>query len=294
MTDTSLSLRLKDHRPEPVEGALPNVDRWLAASAMQKAIRRNHTSEALLCAQLLVDVDPQRLWRRIAVTAMEDVGLGGFDAVADAILASRSKTWRAKHGGDLHVATFVVSGLCAAVKCRAADDLWGIAVSHPNFGEAREELACATEADLCECVVDATQPLPRRSLAALYIAGTNRWSAPDLPQRRGKLGILLEVFSHIGLPEYVCEVIKGGAAKEAGALPVNLGLLWLRLANSPTRSIRDECDGLVDLGMINGLSSEACDMHTRLGKRALAYFSKACEPVREYVAATCRSERYSG
>ncbi len=29
--------------------------------------------------------------------------------------------------------------------------------------------------------------------------------------------------------------------------------------------------------------SEAYDLHTQLGRRALAYFSKACEPVREYL-----------
>ena len=55
-------------------------------------------------------------------------------------------------------------------------------------------------------------------------------------------------------------------------------------AASPTRNIRDERAGLTHLGMVNGVASEAYDMHTRPGKRALAYFSKACEPVREYVS----------
>ncbi len=284
MTETSLSLRLKDHRPKPVEGALPDIDKWLAASAMQKAIRRNNEAEALRCARLLVDVDPQRLWRRTAVVAMEDVGVGDIDAVADAIYASRSKAWRDQNGGDLHVASYVVSNLAAAVKCRGADDLAAVAASHPDLQESRAELACATETALCECVVDATQPLTRRSLAALYIAGTDQWSAPDLPPRRGNLDVLLDVYRHVGLPEYVCETIKGGAAKERGALPCNLGLLWLQASNSRTRTIRDERDDLTHLGEVNGLSSEAYDMHTRLGKRALAYFSKACEPVREYLS----------
>ena len=53
-------------------------------------MRRNNVAEALRCAQLLVDADPQRLWRRIAVIAMEDIGNGDIEAVSDAIYASRS------------------------------------------------------------------------------------------------------------------------------------------------------------------------------------------------------------
>lgn len=100
-----------------------------------------------------------------------------------------------------------------------------MAAFHPAFQESRTELACATETALCDVVADATQPLARRSLAALYLAGTDRWSAPALPRRRGDLGALLDLYRHIGLPGYVREAIRGGAAKERGALPCNLGLL---------------------------------------------------------------------
>ena len=279
-----LPQRLASHQPEPAKGALPNIDKWLAASAMQKAIRRGNVTEALLCAQLLVDVDPQRLWRRITVTAMEDVGVGDLDAVVDTIFVARSKTWRDQHGGDLHAASFVVTNLCGAVKNRCTDDLGLVALFHPNYRESRAELACATEAALCDVVADTSQPLTRRSLAAMFLAGTNAWAAPELPRRRGDLGVLLDVFRHIGLPEFICEAIKGGAAKEKGALPCNLGLIWLLDAASPTRDIRDERTGLTHLGMINGLSSEAYDMHTRTGKRALADFCRACKPMREYLS----------
>ena len=178
MTEISLSLRLKDHRPEPVAGALPTVDGWLVSSALQKACRRNNVAEALRCVKVLVAADAPRLWRRVAVIAMEDIGNAGFDAIADAIFASRSKVWRDAHGGDLHVATYVVSGLCTAVKCRAADDLGLVAAFHSDFQESRAELACATDSTLCEVVADATQSLIRRSLAALFLSGTNAWSAP--------------------------------------------------------------------------------------------------------------------
>ena len=279
-----LPQRLASHQPEPATGTIPNVDRWVAASGLQKSIRRNNVKEALSCTRLLLDVDPQRFWRRIVVCAMEDVGVGDLDAVVDTIFVARSKTWRDQHGGDLHAASFVVTNLCGAVKNRCTDDLGLVALFHPNYRESRAELACATEAALCDVVADTSQPLTRRSLAAMFLAGTNAWAAPELPRRRGDLGVLLDVFRHIGLPEFICEAIKGGAAKEKGALPCNLGLIWLLDAASPTRDIRDERTGLTHLGMINGLSSEAYDMHTRTGKRALADFCRACKPMREYVS----------
>ncbi len=182
------------------------------------------------------------------------------------------------------MASYLVPRLCAAVKSRDTDDLGAVAVFHPELRKARAELACATEEGLCDVVADATQPLARRSLAALYLSGTDAWSMPELPRRRGDMGLLLDVYRHIGVPGYVCEIIEGGAKKERGALPVNLGLLWLRAAASPTRCVKDERAALTRLGEINGVSSEAYDMHTRDGKRALAYFCKACQPVREYLS----------
>ncbi len=108
-TEELLSIRLEIHTSGQCEGEPPNIDRWLAASALQKAVRRGNEEEALSCARLLSDVDPQRLWRRIAVIAMEDVGIGDIEATAQAIWASRSKTWRGKCGGEWHVASYVVS-----------------------------------------------------------------------------------------------------------------------------------------------------------------------------------------
>ncbi len=201
--EASLSLRLSDHRPAPGTGAVPNVDRWLAASALQQAVRRGHEGEALRCTRLLVDVDPQRYWRRLAVIAMEDVGVAGIDVVADVIIAARSKVWRDEHGGEWHVASYLVPRLCGAPKNRDTDDLGAITVFHPDFREARAELACATEEELCDVVADGTQPLARRSLAALFISGTDAWSMPELPRRRGDMGLLLDVYRNIGVPGYV-------------------------------------------------------------------------------------------
>jgi hypothetical protein len=54
---------------------------WIAMSALQKAIRRGHEDLAhRAAATLLVDA-PDRLWRRLAIIAFEDVGLANIDTV---------------------------------------------------------------------------------------------------------------------------------------------------------------------------------------------------------------------
>ncbi len=291
------SRRLEKHISSPPGGDLPNIDRWLAASALQKAVRRGNEEEALSCARLLSDVDPQRLWRRIAVIAMEDVGVGDVEATTQALWACRSKAWRGRHGGEWHVASCVVSALCRALKSRDTDDLSIVADRHPDFGEHRVELASAPTKVLRDVLADRGRPLPARALAALYLLGTSRYTAPFLPERPGDIRELLDVYQHLGVPEHVLGAVVAGAAKERGPLPVNLGLLWLHLTalRAGTRSPRcgagaADGDGTVSesrpvsLGRINGVSSEAYDMHTRTGKQALAYFSRACAPVREHLS----------
>ncbi len=281
--EEGLGQELAGHAPHSPESEPLTIDVRLASSALQKAIRRGNEAEALSCARLLADRDPQRLWRRLAVIAMEDVGVGDFDVVANTIFSSRSKVWRDKQGGDWHVASYLVPRLCAAPKNRGTDDLGLVAEFHPDFEDARAELACAPQASLCDRVADPSQPMAVRSLAALYLAGTDRWSVQALPHRHGHIRVLLELYGHVGVPDYVCEAIDGGAKKERGALPVNLGLMWLQAAASTSRHTRDERACLTHLGVIDGVSSEAYDMHTQLGRRALAYFSKVCEPIRDYL-----------
>ncbi|WP_026481067.1 hypothetical protein [Ahrensia sp. 13_GOM-1096m] len=54
------------------------VSEWLAMSALQKAIRRNEPEIALRAAVTLLELKPDRLWRRLAGTCFEDIGHGDF------------------------------------------------------------------------------------------------------------------------------------------------------------------------------------------------------------------------
>jgi hypothetical protein len=69
-----LHAAIKNFRPPPP--ASLDISPYLGASLLQKAIRRGRTETALQAAATLLEQSPERLWRRLACIAFEDVGLG--------------------------------------------------------------------------------------------------------------------------------------------------------------------------------------------------------------------------
>ena len=82
------------HNSAAVEPAVIPSDQspWLLAALLQKSIRRGRTDLALAAANGLLAYRPERLWRRLAVIAVEDVGLGNLDSVYLAVAAAAG--WR--------------------------------------------------------------------------------------------------------------------------------------------------------------------------------------------------------
>ncbi len=89
-----------------------NISPWLAMSLMQKAIRRRREDLALRAAATLLDVSPDRFWRRACVTAFEDIGVADFDTVAIVTAALKGKRWRDGIGGEWAVGSYLVRRLC--------------------------------------------------------------------------------------------------------------------------------------------------------------------------------------
>src|SRR5580658_9903748 len=112
--------------PRPMDASA-----WLAMSALQKAIRRGRVDLALSAAATLLRDAPDKLWRRIGCVAFEDVGVASLDAIGHATVALAGKQVRAALGGEWAVASCIVSELCRAPKCRAADDLLMASELHP-------------------------------------------------------------------------------------------------------------------------------------------------------------------
>jgi hypothetical protein len=185
-----------------------NASPWMAMSAMQKAIRRGREDLALRAAATLLRDAPEKLWRRIGCIAFEDVGVACLDAVGLATVALAGKQVRAALGGDWAVASCIVSELCQAAKCRAADDLLMACELHPAYAEARAELPYLATGDLI-AVATGQGSVKERALALWYALGTDRRRS-TLVSRRGEPRLVFDYLCEIGWPHSIVEVAREG------------------------------------------------------------------------------------
>ena len=121
--ETHLLAKLADELSSPPPPPPTNTsDRWLLASQLQKAIRRGHRAFAGEAAARLVELDPQYLWRRLRVIAVEDIGLANMPLVATT-LAIGGKRALQKRLGEYRVLHHIVAELCGSIKNRTACEL---------------------------------------------------------------------------------------------------------------------------------------------------------------------------
>jgi hypothetical protein len=232
---------------------------------MQKAIRRGRTELALGAAATLLQQSPERLWRRLACIAFEDVGLGDLRLVALVMAAMAGKRVRAPLGGEWGVASFLTSRMAGATKCRGADDLLLVAENHPAFESHRLELGFSTTQHLVQ-VVTSTEPLTVRALAAWFLLGTDRRPSPRLARRHGDLASLSAALGEI-LPPDLVEIAREGHRRSGEVLPIFTALLAPLLQGHQSTVQDDEIPAEVMIGPVPGW---AIDIYTRPGRAALA------------------------
>src|SRR5438046_1638011 len=116
-----------------VEKDALRCNRWIASSALQKAIRRCDTAIALRAAFALYREDRSATWRRLIAIAFEDVGPADLAVILETVAVATLPKWRAVIGQEA-VLRSTVSTLATAPKDRSADYLMWIAAEHPDQG----------------------------------------------------------------------------------------------------------------------------------------------------------------
>lgn len=265
-----------------------NISPWMAMSLMQKAIRRGREDLALLAATTLLGLSPDRFWRRTCITAFEDVGVADLDTVAIVTAAMKGKRWRAEFGGEWAIASYIITRMARAVKCRAADDLAFVTGYHPAFEKARLDLTFRPIPHLLDQIAG-RGALPERAIALWYAIGTHRCPSPELRERRGEPQSVFDALCERGYPETVVEVAREGLKKCGEILAPFLILLWREAQRSARHA---EPDDLPEEEMIGEVPGWAYDMHVREGNQAMARFLKTgCETARWIADRLPRSER---
>jgi hypothetical protein len=248
-------------------------------SALQKAIRRGQENLAQRAAATLLSVSPERLWRRCGAIAFEDVGVADLDTVSLVTAALAGKRFRAQLGGEWPVASFIVSKMVQAPKCRAADDLLLAAESHPAYEQARRELPSLTVQELTD-IATGSAPLLMRALALWYAVGTQRRPSSHLRLRKGDPAAAFDALYDLGIPTTVVEIAREGFRKVGEILSPFVALLSPMRQQATANTEDDESPPEI---MIGDVPSWAYDTYTREGRRALAVFLEGSSETARWV-----------
>lgn len=251
------------------------IDAWLAASLLQKAIRRGDREVAERAALTLYYWRGTATWRRLIIIASEDIGIASVDAVTRAVEAACDPALR-RRLGDFGVLLNIVRELAASPKDRSADLLASIVHHHPSLDKARAEIGAMSVSERIKLAANPSADFYCRAVAAWHGSGME-WG---LERRvgRGDVSALLSAYQVIGIPRDWLQAVLMAARRTREPLTVMLPLLWLEQSRTGNRVIRCPLPATREVG---GLSLYALDKHTRLGKAALQQFARENTQVRE-------------
>lgn len=262
---------LRDHHDSANDTAdLPpprpflHADVYVLASAVQKAIRRGDVEIARRAGHQLLAVDRSRLWRRLAVVALEDIGIADIEAVAELVaLASIPAARRLFPSESAALDHALVRG-CGAVKDRSGDHLCSILHREPVEPDAAKLLARASGDALLAVVASSRHPLTQRLRAVVLASGRSeeifRPGAPGL-------SAVFDTLHELGVPPLLLLACEVYAAHQRDELPVMVPLTaLLHLDTRPT--IHQHALPVPE--RIGELPDYVFDpVNTRLGRRAV-------------------------
>jgi hypothetical protein len=235
------------------------TDRWIARSALQKAVRRGEAETAERAVLTLAEYEPRSAWRALTIIAMEDVGVGGFDAVCETISLARSTTTRRGLGGDRILLRYAARRLAQAAHCQAVCDLLMRAQHDPAWESYRADIADAGPSGQLAVLREPEAPIIARSIALLtFLAGDN---GPV----RGRAEAILAASAGDGLLGQVAGIGWTISRNEMALLMPLVVQAWSAgpgdnaLADDPTPPVT----------LIGEVPAYALDQFTRTGKAAI-------------------------
>ena len=272
--------------------------RWIASSALQKAIRRSDIAIAHRAAFALHREDRRAAWRRLIAIAFEDVGPADINVVLETVAVAASSDWRAMCGEE-DVLTSIGSRLATAPKDRSADYLMWVAAEHPDQRETRAVCGRASTTECLSMVMDLSRSLPDRAVAAWFCSGI------DYPYQHrvgaGELSRLADAYCWLGAPPDLVAATVMAARRTRQPYVVLVPLVWLEVRRTGLTAVGDVF--VPSSGLVAGIPLYALDEHTRLGKRAINMLAqqslsiRAClqqyVPCRRWVAAAQHAAFYA-
>lgn len=262
---------------EPLPRTMPD-ERWLNTSAMQKAIRRGDARTAVASARVGFSIDPEHTFRRLAVCAVEDVGIGNLLAVATALAVAGSSAHKRRVDAD-RIAAYLANSLAISAKSRLACDLLSIVDYDNSLAPQKRDWSRQSDQELASQCLKKKSDINEQMLSAWLLAGTARFRGVTLPadnvRRRNRL---MQCMTQARMPLMLYYIADRAAARTSDAMFVSFLPIWTLL--SEDQSLELSWHTLPLPSMIGGYPAYAYDAHTREGRSALRRFGKECREIR--------------
>jgi hypothetical protein len=272
LRDRSHDLAALDFDDSPTD-PFPHADPYLLSSAMQKAIRRGDSAIARRAGHQLFMLDRARLWRRLAVVALEDIGIADITVAAELIGIATLPAVRRLLGGDIPALGIALARACGAVKDRSGDHLASVIGREPTTDADRAALRAASPNALLAMLASSDLPWTRRLRAAVRASGrSDNPVSPVAPD----IAAVFDVLHELGAPPVLVLACETYAARQRDALPVLVPFAAMLRMSEDEREATVVMHNLPPCEMIGELPSYSFDpVNTRLGRHAVDLFLRA-------------------
>jgi hypothetical protein len=274
----ALRLEIKQTEIENLE-PLPG-DKWLISSCWQKAVRRGDLVTAVMAASALWKQDRQSLWRRLHITALEDIGAGDAYTVTKVLTATASTTWR-RQLGDERVALHLTRLMCGSVKNRMGDELFIQVERDPGYDDLRKRLAKADDNLLADYAAHENSPLIERSLALWYLTGTKKFPSETMPGRVGTPEKAVHVLRGLNAPADLVESCISVMGRTSWPLSIFMPLIWQEVRKQ-ARPQYIFYDPIPPSPAVEGVPVYAADMFTRVGQASIRELQKSASDLKGF------------
>lgn len=262
-----------------MQGTKPE-NRWRTVSCMQKAIRHGDVDMAMNAASAAFGMDASYLFRRLGVTAVEDVGLGCLKGCLMTMAVLGAKAWRQKVGSR-KIAVYLAKMLSEAPKDRLCCELVVMVEFDPTLKQYAYEHASLSREELQKIAEDDDEVVQYRMSAVRLLAGTKRFSSQYFPKMNDRpFDDFLKAMICAEKPMLFYYLAERGCSR----MNESMSLSWYLAAKiaESAKDVEVKSYKLPEVVKIGSLTSAGYDMHTREGKIALNKFLKECPEVRKF------------
>lgn len=253
-----------------MDAQLPlELDPWIASSLLQKAIRRGEVELAHHAAASFHKHRGTRIWRRLITIAVEDIGIADVPLILELTKLASNRRLRDVLGSEQELISDFCRRLAEAPKDRSADYVYCAATKLETALQDRSRFRSWSVDDQIAMACDVSQPLARRTVAALLACTSSDNGGTIKRVELERLMCTLPV-RFLDLEEATISLAKMKAHPFAVTLPLIWSTWWHMGAE---HDVMEEQVPATDY--VNGLPLYALDKHTAAGKQALGRFASS-------------------